>query len=141
MRQILWVDDDSDDFLAIDRAITGSGRDFELVTMFSIADAVQWLNDIPEEPAALVLDAIVPLGGFIPKHQDSPRKEALKNYPGFLILEEFPHLASKTIVVSVVPESHLEKAGLLTPNIKFFSKLDLGPQLPEFEKSLPKVGH
>jgi PleD family two-component response regulator len=139
MHQILWVDDDSDDFMAVDRAITR--RDFELVTMFSIADAVQWLKDTPEEPAALVLDAIVPLGGFTPKHQDSPRKEVLEIYTGFLILEEFPHLASKTIVVSVVWKSDLEKAGLLKPDIKFFSKLDLGPQLQDFEKSLPEVGH
>lgn len=137
MPQILWVDDDSDDFPAVHRTITGNG--FEPVTMYSIFDAVEWLKGTPE-PAALVLDAIVPLGGFAPNHQESPLHKALERYTGFLILEEFPHLASRTIILSVIPESNLQKAGLLKPNVKFFSKLDLGPQLPKFKESLPNVG-
>lgn len=136
MRSILWVDDDLDDFPAVRRIITKKG--WSPNEAYTVAQAVEWLRKVnPSLPAAMILDAIVPLGG---RREDfaSAKKEMPSRYTGLIILEMFPELASRTIVLSVVPKKTLVDAGLHA-NVTVISKLDLAMEFKHFRERLDSI--
>lgn len=123
---VLWIDDDADDFPAIKRL--ARQRPVRLHNAYTVEEAHTWILERSENPpSAIILDAILPLGGF--------KDDGLARYSGLAIAKSFPALSSRIVVLSIVPERILRKSGM-RKEIAYFSKLDLGNSLEVFRDLL-----
>ena len=114
MAIILWMDEDLDDFPAIEDRLTDLGADVR--PAYTVAEAFRLLTEKPgiEAIDCFVIDAIVPIGLA---DADSALLKDLRHrvgrgfseyrYPGFMLLDAFPELHEQSVVLSIVPAHRL----------------------------------
>lgn len=114
MALILWMDEDLDDSPAIEDRLTDLGADIK--PAYTVSEAFRLLTQKPGIAAidCFVVDAIVPVGMA---DAESDLLEELRRrvgrsfsdyrYPGFMLLDAFPELHERSVVLSIVPERRL----------------------------------
>jgi hypothetical protein len=120
MRSILWIDDDLDDYPAIKLLARRAAA--EIVPCYDLSCGDLRLRQ-HGPPDLLLLDAIVPPRDF--------QLKAEVRYTGVEFLLGWRELAQRTIMLTIVSEERLRKAGL-APDVVCFNKLDLASRRDEF---------
>lgn len=146
---LLWVDEDSHAWTAIVSRIARKGG-MALVGKHSLGEAYRYLRSDLATPQALLLDLIVPIdetGRALLDKQTSglsseDERAWLHRFSGLCLLREFPWLAERTVILSIVPlEAPLEQVlGKLAREIPIFRKAEVGGQLQELEEALRAAG-
>ena len=132
MAIILWMDEDLDDFPAIEDRLTDLGADVKRA--YTVSEAFRLLLEKPGITAidCFVVDAIVPIGLA---DADSALLADLRSrvgrgfseyrYPGLMLFDAFPKLNERSVVLSIVPERRLRTE--LPPELhkRVFQKIGL----------------
>jgi CheY-like chemotaxis protein len=127
MADILWVDDDAVIFPSISFRLEALGATIH--ACYSVREALDWVtSNGPEVVRCLILDVLVPLG----EEDDISRQRLLegrpalrRRYSGLLVLDRFPELASRAVLLTSVPRGKvLDEWG--DEGLKYVAKLDPG---------------
>ncbi len=114
MAIILWMDEDLDDFPAIEDRLTDLGADVK--PAYTVSEAFRALTEKPGIAAidCFVVDAIVPIGlnDADPALLEELRRRVGRGfseyrYPGFMLFDAIPELLKRSVVLSIVPQHRL----------------------------------
>ncbi len=138
MAIILWMDEDLDDFPAIEDRLTDLGADVK--GAYTVSEAFRLLTQKPGIAAidCFVVDAIVPIGlvDADPALLDDLRGKVGRDlseyqYPGLMLFDAFPDLHERSVVLSIVPRHKLRIK--LPPKLRERAFQKIGLSLDEEE--------
>lgn len=142
MAIILWMDEDLDDFPAIEDHLSDLGADVK--PAYTVSGAFALLTGRHGIAAfdCFLIDALVPIGL---SDADPNVLEALRatlptdfsgyQYPGLMLFDAFPELHERSVVLSIVPERRLRTELPENLHKRVFQKigLSLGEDQPFFK--------
>ena len=114
MAIILWMDEDLDDFPAIEDRLTELGADVR--PAYTVSEAFKLLTETPGIAAfdCFVVDVIVPIGlsdadpALLEELRHRVRQDFSEyRYPGLMLFDAFPDLREQSVVLSLIPKHRL----------------------------------